>query len=510
MIDHVPAGYLRVDRNGVIVAANLEAARILGYPDPGALTGESFTELTTLAERVFLQTYVFPQLATGPREELRLSLRRRSRDLVPVLAAARSAGDGSFELGFLTIAQRTVAESDVAHARSGEARAQGKLDAMEAELALAGRLASIGELAAALAHEINNPLAYVCANVDLLATDATPPEERARVLADVQLGLDRIRDIVASLKKMSRVEAVANRPVDCVRAVEDALKITGNALRHRAKVDVRCEPGVIALAEEGRLVQVLINLLINAVQALSEDRVAENRVEISARAADGSVEIVVADNGPGIPPELKQRIFEPFFTTKPFGEGTGLGLSVCHGVVTGFGGTIRVESEPGHGARFVVKLPAAERPETTPQPERKPAAAPKQEKLKILLIDDENAVVRVLRRVFRDHDVEWFPRSVEAWERYEKDGFAGIDVVLCDLMMPEMSGMDLFQRIVERTPALRSRFLFLTGGAFSESARAFLDSADRRWLAKPFEIAQLRSTVEEIARASSLPQATPP
>ncbi len=494
------AGYLRVDRAGTLVEVNREALRILGYGVPEDLAGRPFAVVTTLADRVFLQTYVQPTLALGPREELTISLRSRTNELVPVLATARAVEDGGFALGFLTMRLRSVAASDVVEARLGEARAHERLGVMEAELAQAGRLASIGELAAAVAHEINNPLAYVSANVELLATEEPTAEERGRLIADVQHGLGRIRDIIASLKKMSRVDNVTARPVSCTGVLEDALKIAGNAIRHRARLEISCEPEIAVMAEEGRLAQVIVNLLTNAVQALPEDRATENRISISVRGFDRWVELEVSDNGPGIPAEIQARIFEPFFTTKPLGEGTGLGLSVCQGVVASFGGSICVESEIGKGARFTIRLPIAKSADVSP-PVVAPAPPPVRAtgRMKLIVVDDDDAIVRVLRRVFRDHEVEWFPRAVEAWKRFEQDAFAGADAVLCDLMLPEMSGMELYQRVTARSPAVSARFLFLTGGAFSESARIFLESVDRHVLAKPFAVAKLRAAVVDVA-----------
>ncbi|HZH79455.1 MAG TPA: ATP-binding protein, partial [Archangium sp.] len=267
---------------------------------------------------------------------------------------------------------------------------------------------------------------------------------------------------------------------------------------HRARVvkDYGLPPAV--LADERRLGQVFLNLIVNAAQALPEGQGLHNEIRLTTgQDAQGLAFISVSDNGTGIPPEVLPRIFEPFFTTKEVGEGTGLGLSICHSIIQELGGDIRVRSEPGQGTTFEVRLPAA--PEDEEEVEvsaAKPTPAPFR-RGRLLIIDDEPLVVATLvRTLAREHDVLSFTSARQALERLR----AGepCELILCDLMMPELTGMELHATLARENPALAERMLFLTGGAFTEATRAFLDSTRQPWVEKPFEPEALRTRVNEL------------
>ncbi|HET9597832.1 MAG TPA: ATP-binding protein [Anaeromyxobacteraceae bacterium] len=248
-----------------------------------------------------------------------------------------------------------------------------ELEVAQQRLALADRLASIGTMAAGVAHEINNPLSYVLANVGYLAGELAGPDpldrqrdDLLRAARDAGEGAARVRGIVQGLRSFARAPQGDQRPVDLVPELGAAVAMCRHDVELRARFETRI-PSTLPLvaAREHELEQLFVNLLVNAVQALPPDRAhAENRVCISAR-AEGAAGVVVEveDNGVGIAPEVLPRVFDPFFTTKPVGQGTGLGLSICHGIARRSGGTIEVESTPGEGARFRVVLPAAAAPE---------------------------------------------------------------------------------------------------------------------------------------------------
>jgi two-component system, NtrC family, sensor kinase len=231
----------------------------------------------------------------------------------------------------------------------------------------------VGTLAAGVAHEINNPLAFVLSNLSflkeecqLLARDI--PRERLREMEDVlretRQGAERVRHIVRDLRTLSRDEGEHLSEVDVCEVIESSLGLVRNELRHRARVVKDLEPVPKVRASEGRLGQVLLNLLINALHALPSGMPNQNEVRVRVRALSGQVVIEVRDTGCGISPEVRDRIFDPFFTTKPVGMGTGLGLSICHGIVTSLGGEISVESELGRGSTFRIALPVAQQART--------------------------------------------------------------------------------------------------------------------------------------------------
>ncbi|BDG01903.1 ATP-binding protein [Anaeromyxobacter oryzae] len=386
-----------------------------------------------------------------------------------------------------------------------------ELKGLQTQLQAADRLASVGTLAAGVAHEMNNPLAYVVSNLgfvnDALAqlergTPGAPaPGELRQALRDALDGAGRVRAIVRGLRQFAVPErAAAHEPVDVATEIEAALGLARNELVHRARVSVDVPASLPrVIAGEHDLGQVLVNLLLNAAQAIPEGRAAENEVRIAAGIDGDWVVVEVRDTGAGIAPADLPRIFDPFFTTKPVGCGTGLGLSVCHGIVTGLGGRIHVESLPGQGARFRVSLPIAPEPEREAGPATPvPPAAPRRGR--VLVLDDEPLVGRSLVRLLQSsHDVEALVSPAEALRRIA--GGERWDVILCDLMMPELSGMDLEDRIAEVAPALVPCVIYLTGGAFTDRSRAFL-AAGRPYLEKPVEPAELRARVDERIRAA--------
>ncbi|MCE9670196.1 ATP-binding protein [Myxococcus stipitatus] len=253
--------------------------------------------------------------------------------------------------------------------------------AMQAQLVVSDRLAAVGTLAAGVAHEINNPLAFVLSNLSFLAVELKNvarelPEGRTsemeEVLREAVDGAHRVRQIVRDLRTFSRGDEDVATAVNLQAVLESAITMARGELKMRAQVvrDYRDVPPVEG--SEGRFGQVFLNLLINAAHAIPEGRPEHNEVRVTLRPAGERVVVEVRDTGVGMTPEVRARIFDPFFTTKPVGVGTGLGLSICHGIVTGFGGEISVESEPGRGSTFRVSLPLGQGARELPPPRRMP------------------------------------------------------------------------------------------------------------------------------------------
>jgi CheY-like chemotaxis protein len=215
-------------------------------------------------------------------------------------------------------------------------------------------------------------------------------------------------------------------------------------------------------------------------------------VRVATRTApDGWAVVEVTDTGSGIAPEARARIFEPFFTTKPLGQGTGLGLSVCHGIVSGLGGRIEVESEPGRGSTFRVLLPPAAAGAAPPAAPPRPR--PDGARARLLVVDDEQLIGSTIRRLLSAHEVVALTDPREALARLT-DG-EHFDLVLCDLMMPQLSGMELYDAVAAARPEVARRMVFMTGGAFTERARQFLERTGHPQLAKPFAPQDLRDQV---------------
>jgi CheY-like chemotaxis protein len=257
------------------------------------------------------------------------------------------------------------------------------------------------------------------------------------------------------------------------------------------------------LASDGKLSQVFLNLLINAAHAIDEGHVDENRITLRTWTSGDDVLAEVADTGHGISPENLERIFEPFFTTKRSGVGSGLGLAICRNIVTEFGGDIRVESEVGKGTRFVVRLPAQS---MAPGKQPGPAVPESQRKLskrgRILVVEDEEQIRKVLLRLLEgQHEVVAVGSGREGQALLAKD--PTFDLILCDLMMSNMTGMELHAWLLAHAPTLAPRVGFISGGAFTPDASAFLTTVANPRVEKPFDPESLKKLVSDLLAARS-------
>ncbi|HEY6003566.1 MAG TPA: ATP-binding protein, partial [Anaeromyxobacter sp.] len=384
-------------------------------------------------------------------------------------------------------------------------RGRGERLRMTGQLLQADRMVAVGTLAAGVAHEINNPLAYVVAalqfvqdEMDGLAQELPggrlQPVQEA--LSDAGEGARRVTTIVRDLKTFSRADEERRGPVELHAVIESSINIAFNEIKHRARLIK--EYGAIppVLANEARLGQVFLNLLINAAQAIPEGNADSNEIRVATRTDPcGRAIIEVSDTGTGIAADVMRHVFDPFFTTKPVGVGTGLGLFICRNIVTAIGGEIAAESRPGNGTLFRVTLPAA----PYSQNDRADGSTttvhfPRPRRGRVLVVDDEPAVGSALRRLLQaEHDVVVLTSAGEARDRIV--GGDRYDVILCDVMMPIMTGMDLHAELSARVPAQAARMILLTGGAFTSNTRRLLEGCPNRCLEKPLDSAELRALV---------------
>jgi PAS domain S-box-containing protein len=379
--------------------------------------------------------------------------------------------------------------------------------AMLARATVADRLASVGTLAAGVAHEINNPLTYVLANLSLLS-DAIPKALRNKVagsqdqleahLRDARDGASRIQSLVRDLRVLAHPDRESVTKVDLREVIESCLRMAHNEIKHRAQLVTRFDDVPPVLGNRSRVSQVVLNLVINAAQAIPDGDAAGHEVGVTLTTAkNGQIAIEVTDTGAGIPDDLVSQIFDPFFTTKPIGEGTGLGLAICHGIVSSMKGEIAVEKRTPRGTTFRVLLPPFDGAALVPKPARADTPRPASERMRILVIDDEPNICRSLELMWKGvHEVHSATRAAAALSRLE--GGERFDVILCDLMMPEMTGMKFYDALCESRPELAPRVVFLTGGAFTPASREFMERVQNRCLGKPFDLDALASTLREV------------
>ncbi|MEI9938695.1 MAG: response regulator [Pseudomonadota bacterium] len=388
---------------------------------------------------------------------------------------------------------------------------------LQKQLEIADRLASLGTMAAGVAHEINNPLCVVVANAGLvleelagllspLASATSRPEQQARALGEamemqrqILSAASRIARIVSDLGAFSRPEPQETGSVDVRDAVEWAIRSTAHEFRHRARLTTKLQKVPRVDADETRLGQVLVNLLINAAHSIAPGDVEGNEVSVSTRTDEGGhVIIEVSDSGSGIPPEILNRIFEPFFTTKPVGLGTGLGLSICHGIVVSMGGELTIESRVGEGTTFQLELPASIKQNSDISHLSEPVVIERRGRL--LIIDDEEMVLGAVARILDGHELVCTPRASEALIRLEDDD--RFDIILCDLMMPSMTGIEFYEQLLRARPDLAHRVVFLTGGAMTSTASEFLRVVPNQRVQKPFGVRDLRTMVQQTLAAN--------
>ncbi|MGE0814310.1 MAG: response regulator [Vicinamibacterales bacterium] len=502
-LESIADAVVAVDLDGRIAFMNAAAAALTGVPAPEGI-GTPVTAVIRFED--------------GPAEA----------DL-PVLQALRTGAavtlDEARLLNLTTRTPRVVADSAAPVVDASSKRILGAVmvfsdvterQELRTRLELTERLASIGTLAAGVAHEVNNPLAVVVANTDYVkAILARWPAAGAgagagvrpagsdmanltAALGDVESAAGRIGQIVSDLKAFARPAADADGPADVATTIEWALRATAHEFKTRARVERRLAPVPPAAINPVRLGQVVLNLLTNAAQAIGTGRMDENAVIVSSHADDrGRVIIEVRDTGSGIPPELQGHIFEPFFTTKRGEGGTGLGLAICHGIVTSVGGEISVESVPGADTCFRVVLPAAAMGVTQSLAGQPGVELPSG--ARVLTVDDEPLLLDVIARMLPGVEVQTTTDAREALALIE--GGAAFDVIFVDVAMPAMSGIEFFRRLREQHPGLAARVVFMSGGVFDKSFEEFLRTVPNRRIGKPFGMEEIRRVVADAARA---------
>jgi PAS domain S-box-containing protein len=469
--------------------------RILGYSNPSELIGTKVLDSIHPDDHAIASTRAAAALPEEVTSVVELRMRAKDGSLVPL----------DFPPSLALHYHGKPARLVVAHDRREEKR-------VAAALATRERLVTVGTLAAGVGHELNNPLQSVSMNLELLRDElqtvaGTLPSTRYRELLqmthDALRGAERIRKIVMGLHTFSRGERDEQSLLDPRAVLELSISLARNELRHRVRVELDLEPVPSVMADESKLAQVFINLMINAVQAMPDRPAEDNVIRIATyEDPEGRAVIEVADNGVGMVPEVRRRVFEPFFTTKAIGKGTGLGLAISYNIVTSLGGQIECESSPAVGTTFRIVLPparaAAHRSGLRP-------LVPTPHRGRILVVEDEPIVARLLQRVLSvEHDVDVATDGGDALEGLSRR--QDYDVVLCDVMMPRMNGMELFAQISRKYPQLAERFVFMSGGATRPDVDAFLDSVANEKLFKPFSLPSVKAVVSRLLEANPAPE----
>ena len=497
IVETTTDGIITVDRRGQVVFVNKRLAEMLGY-EPREMIGKPSMSFMTLTGQAVAKA-AFKRRENGVADSSDSTFLHRDGTEVTVHISGTPVVDSK---GNHTGSMAVV--RDVTESRR-----------LQSQLMVSDRMASVGTLAAGVAHEINNPLAAVMANLDYIADvvgklggnapgvmspamrETWIRDEIKAPLNDAREAAERVRFIVRDLKMFSRSPSEELKgPVNVKDVMESSLRMAWNEVRHRARLVKNYGNVPDVDANEARLGQVFLNLIVNAAQAIPEGNADTNEIRVTTRLDSGRVVIEVTDTGPGIHPDIINRVFDAFFTTKEVGGGTGLGLAICHRIVTDIGGELTVRSEVGAGTVFRVSLPEAVIEAVTVEPAVIPQGG---RRGRILIVDDEDMIIRILTRILgKEHDVV---ATVDARKALALCA-AGekFDLILCDLMMPLMTGMELHSEISLLSPEQAKAMIFVTGGAFTEKTRSFLSDIPKEHIEKPFDAANLRAIVQRYLR----------
>jgi two-component system, cell cycle sensor histidine kinase and response regulator CckA len=490
VVEDAPDGVV-VLRGPRMVFLNKRAADLLGLARPEDGYGRMITE------------FLHPEDALRARERIMKLLQTGKSFAEPAEYRSR-ASDGR---------EKVVEISSIPIELDGEpavvafARDITERKAIQTRLVQADRLSALGVLSAGVAHEINNPLAYVLLNLEYLERElahlGSGPAVDGLVtrVRDARHGAERVASIVRDLRTFARGDEGMRGPVRLTSVLESALNIAHSEIEQRARIVRSFQEVPPVDGNSNRLEQVFMNLLLNAAQAIEPGAPEANVIGISVRREGPRVCVDISDTGAGIADSVRSSIFDPFFTTKPPGVGTGLGLPICQSIVRALGGDISVHSELGKGSTFSVALPlwAGEgNTARTPLPAVPAKAAPRG---RVLIVDDEIAVGRTLSLVLgSEHDVTVVTSGEEALALLNQSGGEVFDAVLCDLVMPGMTGLELFQTLQSKVPDLASRVIFMTGGMATRQPAEVL-SIPNPLFEKPFDLDQIRTTLRDVVVA---------
>ncbi len=463
-------------RDGVILYANPALGRILGCASAEELLGRRLSAL------------IDPLSDPGELPTGTVALRHRAGRSIPV-----------------ELTSPVTVDYDGAPARLIVGRDLTEKQALEIHLRRADRMASLGRLAAGLAHQINNPLTVLLGNLHLVSAEATridslSSEERARLLDRVdraQQSVARVRDIVGELRSFAASGPRMSGEIDVQAVITSTLPLVTPLLRGRARITRVGDIPPPALGAAAWLGDILLNLLSNAAQAIDPGSPDDNRIVVATDVGDdGWIHVDLPDSGRGIPDAIQDRIFEPFFTTRHDQDSAGLGLFLCQNLLRRMGGTLQLHRSSSEGSVFRVRL----RPASDAVPLAR--QTPDTSCARVLLIDDEHMLTEVLVEFLLKHDVTVVHRGEEALVRCAEFDW---DIILCDIMLPDLSGMDIYQALEATRPELCERMVFITGGAVDHTVQSFLDRIPNRHLLKPLDFGALVSLVDATPRHVGTP-----
>ncbi|MFA5058220.1 MAG: hybrid sensor histidine kinase/response regulator, partial [Opitutaceae bacterium] len=441
-------------------------------------------------------------------------IRRITRPLLELRDSAEAIGRGDFsrrierfsndECGELAVAFNHMIQN-LQSSRAELEKTVTTLHATQAQLVQSEKLSAVGQFVAGVAHELNNPLTIVIGYSDLMKQMGLG-DQLQKYLDQIGKSAQRCHKIVQNLLSFARQHTPERRPVNINELCDAVAEILVYDLR-TSNIEIRKNyqtdlPPI--LGDPHQLQQVFLNIINNARQAIEAFR-HDGQILLTTRSLGPQVELRIKDNGPGISRENLSRIFDPFFTTKPIGKGTGLGLSLSYGIIQEHHGKISVESQPGAGAEFIILFPVAADGGVTANDVRKPSSPPfpplQGAGQTVLVVDDEEWILSLVQELLtrEGYTVETVSSGQAALELLGRKGY---DLIISDWKMPGLSGLQIYESLLSRDPAMARRILFMTGDVISESFKGFLQKYSRACLPKPFSLREFQAAVTRMTAGS--------
>jgi PAS domain S-box-containing protein len=477
-----------INKMGPIVYANMRCEEVMGYKRE-ELYSQDFDFLTLIA----------PEF----RKQVKTNFESHGRGLEPKsLEYALLTKDGrqieALLFTKLIKYQKEMAILGIITDITERKKAEEERKQMEQKAQLASRLASVGELASGVAHEINNPLTGVIGYAHLLLDRKDIPQDIRRDLEIISEGAQRVAGIVRKLLTFARQQKPEQKLADINEIVSTTLDLRTYELTSN-NIEVTFQPAVdlpMTIADPAQLQQVFLNLIINAETEMKSAH-SKGKLSIKTEHIDNTIRISFKDDGPGIAKENLEKIFNPFFTTREVGQGTGLGLNLCHGIINEHKGRIWAESRLGRGATFLVELPIVTKGSQSalvPAPAKEPE---KVTKAKILVIDDEPLIRQLASRVLSEegHEIEAVDNAEDALERIKSKRY---NRILLDIKLPGTDGINLYEQLQEIAPSLKKRVVFVTGDVMDKRTTDFLAKTKVPYIKKPFDVEQLKIEINRI------------
>ena len=494
ILDSIEDGYWELGLDGNFTFLNASACHIVGY-SRDELMEISYREFTTEkdVESVYKacnQVYQSGKAIKGIEWEIR----RKNGDRGYMESSISPLRDPSGKIvGFRGIT-RDITERK---------KADKEREELEQKALRASHLASVGEMASGIAHEINNPLTGVIGYSELLMQKKGIPEDIKDDVKIINDGAQRVAGIVKGMLTFARQHKPKRKYININDIVTSTIDLRSYALNtNNIEVSTYLAPDLpMTHADAGQLQQVFLNIIVNAEAEMKQAH-GKGKLTIKTERIDDTIKISFEDDGPGISRKNMARLFDPFFTTRKIGQGTGLGLSICHGIITEHDGHLYVESKLNMGATFIVELPVVTKPEQLEMTEPEVKASQKAQRARILIVDDESIVRDFLSDLLigEGHEVDTTDNAADAIKMVENKRY---NLILLDIKMPGMSGIELHKHFQEIARSLTHRIIFITGDVLGVDTQEFLSKTRAPYITKPFNIEPLKKEINDILNQST-------